>query len=245
MRDAHKILSVSRDATIQEIKTAYRRLAFQLHPDKNNGDLVKSEQFKQVTAAYSYLTDPKAKYEYDLHGDGDEEDYPFPSYRKNYSHTPHGQWNPFQSPFQNMKNNHKSQNNNFDGWDHFEFIDLGTGEEIIFGFDKYGRATTSKKSKMKPPKQKKKTNNNNKNTKNYEDSFQEFTSEEIDDIIRNRSSSSETNSNGEYKKEWSNKNNKTNNSNSSSNSKSSQSTDSCKKTRSRRRRRGGDDCTIS
>jgi DnaJ-class molecular chaperone len=61
MRDAHKILSVGRNATVQEIKLAYRRLALALHPDTNGGDADKSEQFKKVNDAYSYLTDPKAR----------------------------------------------------------------------------------------------------------------------------------------------------------------------------------------
>ena len=48
MNCPHKILGLSKSASINEIKVAYRKLALQLHPDINNNDPIKAEQFKNV-----------------------------------------------------------------------------------------------------------------------------------------------------------------------------------------------------
>ncbi|WP_136707132.1 molecular chaperone DnaJ [Agromyces sp. H66] len=69
MADHYEVLGVSRDATPDEIKKAYRRLARELHPDVNPGAEA-SERFKQVTHAYDVLSDPKQRQQYDLGGQG-------------------------------------------------------------------------------------------------------------------------------------------------------------------------------
>ena len=67
MADHYEVLGVSRDATPDEIKKAYRRLARELHPDVNPGAEA-SERFKAVTHAYDVLSDPKQRQQYDLGG---------------------------------------------------------------------------------------------------------------------------------------------------------------------------------
>ncbi len=69
MADHYEVLGVSRDATPDEIKKAYRRLARELHPDVNPGAEA-SERFKEVTHAYDVLSDPKQRQQYDLGGQG-------------------------------------------------------------------------------------------------------------------------------------------------------------------------------
>jgi molecular chaperone DnaJ len=67
-QDLYAILGISRDASPDEIKKAYRNLARQLHPDVNP-DEATQERFKEVTRAYDVLSDPKKREMYDLGGD--------------------------------------------------------------------------------------------------------------------------------------------------------------------------------
>lgn len=69
MTNYYEILEVLREATHEEIKTAYRRLALQYHPDKNPEDKEAEEKFKQISEAYRVLADLEKRQLYDLYGD--------------------------------------------------------------------------------------------------------------------------------------------------------------------------------
>jgi molecular chaperone DnaJ len=69
MTTYYEILEVSREVTLEEIRTAYRRLALKYHPDKNPGDKVAEDRFKQVSEAYQVLADLEKRQLYDLYGD--------------------------------------------------------------------------------------------------------------------------------------------------------------------------------
>ncbi|QHT66103.1 J domain-containing protein [Rhodocytophaga rosea] len=66
MTDYYQILGISRQAGIQEIKSAFKKLALQYHPDRNAGSLVAEEKFKQINEAYQVLSDTQDKLIYDL-----------------------------------------------------------------------------------------------------------------------------------------------------------------------------------
>lgn len=66
--DYYETLGVARDAAESEIKKAYRKLAMQYHPDRNNGDSAAEERFKEVTEAYEVLSDTEKRVQYDQFG---------------------------------------------------------------------------------------------------------------------------------------------------------------------------------
>lgn len=72
MKDYYAILGVSRDADLETIKRAYRKLALKYHPDKNPGDKAAEERFKEINEAYEVLSDPQKRQQYNIYGRVDE-----------------------------------------------------------------------------------------------------------------------------------------------------------------------------
>jgi molecular chaperone DnaJ len=67
-RDYYEVLGVSREVDAAELKSAYRRLALQYHPDRNPDDPAASEKFKEASEAYGVLSDPERRQRYDRFG---------------------------------------------------------------------------------------------------------------------------------------------------------------------------------
>lgn len=70
-RNPYEVLGVPRDATEEDIKKAYRRLALEHHPDRNPGNRDSEERFKEITLAYEILSDPDKRARFDRYGTAD------------------------------------------------------------------------------------------------------------------------------------------------------------------------------
>jgi molecular chaperone DnaJ len=75
-RDPYDVLGVSKTATDDDIKKAYRKLARELHPDRNPDDASAEERFKDVQGAYDILSDPKKRQAYDRFGGEGQQGFP-------------------------------------------------------------------------------------------------------------------------------------------------------------------------
>ena len=93
MSDYYEILGVPKNATADEIKKAYRTLAFKYHPDRNQGNAAAEEKFKQISVAYDVLGDETKRRNYDLGGYADNYSYQHNSaesqqqYQRQYQYT--------------------------------------------------------------------------------------------------------------------------------------------------------------
>jgi curved DNA-binding protein len=75
-KDYYKILGVSKDASEEEIKKVYRKLAMKYHPDKTKGDKNSEDKFKKISEAYAVLSDKEKRKQYDTFGsDGFQQRY--------------------------------------------------------------------------------------------------------------------------------------------------------------------------
>ncbi|MDR0915330.1 MAG: molecular chaperone DnaJ [Endomicrobium sp.] len=87
--DYYDILGISRAASMDEIKSAYRKLALKYHPDKNPNNKAVEEKFKEINEAYGVLSDPQKKQEYDTYGhasnDTTNNNYTYTQYSGDFS----------------------------------------------------------------------------------------------------------------------------------------------------------------
>ncbi len=67
-KDYYKLLGVTKNASPEEIKKAFRKMALKYHPDKNKGDKTAEERFKEINEAYAVLSDPEKRRQYDTFG---------------------------------------------------------------------------------------------------------------------------------------------------------------------------------
>lgn len=134
----YEILGVEKTATLDEIKKAYRTLAFKYHPDRNPGDKEAEEKFKQISAAYDVLSDETKRRNYDLGG------YTDSSYSDSYNNYEQRQYqytysNPFEgneefwkwansSYTNNQRNNRPTQNKKY-----YIRQAFGRGAQILCG----------------------------------------------------------------------------------------------------------------
>src|SRR5256886_14936725 len=67
-RDYYEVLGVARQASPEELKRAFRKIAMDSHPDRNPDDAVAAARFKEASEAYAVLSDPDRRRSYDLFG---------------------------------------------------------------------------------------------------------------------------------------------------------------------------------
>jgi len=70
-KDYYQILGVGKDASQEEIKKAYRKLAMKYHPDHSSGSKENEDKFKEISEAYAVLSDPEKRKQYDTYGSED------------------------------------------------------------------------------------------------------------------------------------------------------------------------------
>jgi molecular chaperone DnaJ len=125
MKDYYKVLGVDRNASQEEIKKAYRKLAMRYHPDKNPGDHASESKFKEISEAYDILSDPQKRSQHDNPGSGFFGD--FNEYWKG---------NPFQGgDFSSFFHRGSRKNSNIKGRNINVYIAI-TLEEMMNGVDK-------------------------------------------------------------------------------------------------------------
>ncbi|RVW53943.1 DnaJ-like subfamily B member 4 [Vitis vinifera] len=96
--DYYNVLKVGKNATDEDLKKSYRRLAMKWHPDKNPNNKKEAEaKFKQISEAYEVLSDPQKKVVYDQHGEEGLKDMPPPGSGGGFPFGTHGRSMRFQS----------------------------------------------------------------------------------------------------------------------------------------------------
>jgi molecular chaperone DnaJ len=111
-KDYYNILGVDKNASKDDIKKSYRKLAMEYHPDKNPGNAQAEEKFKEISEAYSVLTDDEKKSNYDRFGTTDgnfNSGFDINDFMRNFNMEGMfgNSFNPFGNPFSNQRNQRK------------------------------------------------------------------------------------------------------------------------------------------
>lgn len=121
MEDYYETLGVSKTATQDEIKSAYRKLAMKYHPDKNPGNKEAEEKFKKISVAYDVLGDEAKRQSYDANGFyGEQTSNQNSSYYGNTYQDPFWQWANYSNQNNGTSNHYyydNQQNENY-GWNY-------------------------------------------------------------------------------------------------------------------------------
>jgi len=116
-KDYYNLLGVNESASAEDIKKAYKKLAFKYHPDRNNSDKAAEEKFKEASEAYAILSNPETREQYDMFGaESFQQGYTHEDFFRNVDFSEmFGEFgfkgNPFDSSFTNNHNkSSKGQN---------------------------------------------------------------------------------------------------------------------------------------
>jgi len=134
MDDLYSVLGVTKTASADEIKKAYRTLAFKYHPDRNAGDKTAEDKFKQVNAAYSVLGDEDKRRSYDMYGSSSQSEAS--GYNQGTSSHAYGNWG-----FYGTGNTYGGYNHGPDGYGEENFYSNGFDP-----FEEFFRAAKSSSS---------------------------------------------------------------------------------------------------
>lgn len=113
MSNLYEVLGVQKSATADEIKKAYRSLAFKYHPDRNAGDKLAEEKFKEINEAYSVLGDETKRRQYDMLGATSSQQNAYHNAENFYTDDPFAEF--FRNAYRNGSygNNEYNTNNNY------------------------------------------------------------------------------------------------------------------------------------
>ena len=133
-RDYYIVLGITKSATADEIKKAYRKLAVKFHPDKNPGDKNAEDVFKEINEAYQVLSDPEKRKKYDTLGEN------WRHYEQQGGQTKEDfDWSKYHNANTGNQQNYSSSNQQFEGEQFSDFFESIFGK----GFNS-GKSQTSK-----------------------------------------------------------------------------------------------------
>ncbi len=145
-RDYHQILNVTREATADEIKKAYRKLALQYHPDRNPGDKESEERFKEISEAYAVLSDHQKRSHYERFGDAGEGSFFDFGFRGNFDNV----FNDLFSDFFGQQRQREKKGDDLRYNLEIEFEEAVFGVEKEIEIPKEERCTTCNGSRVEP-----------------------------------------------------------------------------------------------